>query len=65
MKGSEGPSRLPPYPLVEQGFAAFVSYFVNHPLYTPPPEMQTLVAFAIAGLCQLSNLWWVTHPPPI
>jgi very-long-chain enoyl-CoA reductase len=22
------------------GFAAFVSYFVNHPLYTSPPEIQ-------------------------
>ena len=39
------------------GFAAFVSYFANHPLYTPPPVQQTLVAFALAGVCQLSNLW--------
>ena len=39
------------------GFAAFVSYFVNHPLYTPPPEAQTIAAFAVAAVCQLSNLW--------
>ena len=25
------------------GFAAFVSYFVNHPLYTPPPQQQASV----------------------
>jgi hypothetical protein len=41
------------------GFAAFVSYFVNHPLYTPPMEQQTIIAFALAMICQLSNLWWV------
>lgn len=40
------------------GFAAFVSYFVNHPLYTAPPEMQTYVALALALLCQLGNLRW-------
>ena len=31
------------------GFAAFVSYFVNHPLYTAPPALQTHVALALAG----------------
>jgi very-long-chain enoyl-CoA reductase len=39
------------------GFAAFVSYFVNHPLYTAPHETQTLVAFSLALLCQVSNLY--------
>lgn len=39
------------------GFAAFVSYFVNHPLYTPPSEKQTFYALAMAVLCQLGNLW--------
>jgi very-long-chain enoyl-CoA reductase len=43
------------------GFAAFVSYFVNHPLYTPPPEKQTYYALAVALLCQLGNLWWVSY----
>jgi very-long-chain enoyl-CoA reductase len=38
------------------GFAAFVAYFVNHPKYTAPNETQTLVCFALAVLCQLSNL---------
>lgn len=37
------------------GFAAFVSFFVNHPLYTAPSEAQTLVAFSLAIVCQLSN----------
>ncbi|GAB4814030.1 hypothetical protein N2152v2_001076 [Parachlorella kessleri] len=38
------------------GFAAFVSYFVNHPLYTPPPLTQTHAALAFSLLCQLANL---------
>jgi very-long-chain enoyl-CoA reductase len=38
------------------GFAAFVAYFVNHPAYTAPPEVQSLIAFPLALLCQLSNL---------
>lgn len=41
------------------GFAAFVSYFNNHPLYTPPPRMQTLIALGLALLCQLGN--WRSH----
>ena len=39
------------------GFAAFVSYFINHPLYTPPSETQTKIAFAAAVMCQLGNFW--------
>ncbi|KAF8065843.1 hypothetical protein HT031_002903 [Scenedesmus sp. PABB004] len=38
------------------GFAAYVAYFVNHPRYTAPPVAQSLVCFALALLCQLSNL---------
>jgi very-long-chain enoyl-CoA reductase len=38
------------------GFAAYVAYFVNHPQYTAPPEMQSLVCFALALLAQVSNL---------
>eukprot|EP00879_Flechtneria_rotunda_P002083 GHRR01002263.1.p1 GENE.GHRR01002263.1~~GHRR01002263.1.p1 ORF type:complete len:190 (+),score=52.47 GHRR01002263.1:1202-1771(+) len=38
------------------GFAAYVAYFVNHPKYTAPPELQTLVSFGLAVLCQLANL---------
>jgi hypothetical protein len=37
------------------GFAAFVSYFVNHPLYTAPAEMQSVVCLVLAMLCQLGN----------
>ena len=39
------------------GFAAYVAYFVNHPRYTPPNELQSIVCFALAMVCQLSNLW--------
>jgi hypothetical protein len=42
------------------GFAAFVSYFVNHPLYTPPPLGQTYAALAFSMLCQLANFRWVS-----
>jgi len=37
------------------GFAAFVSYFINHPLYTAPRLEQTIVALGLAMVCQLSN----------
>lgn len=39
------------------GFGAYVSYFVNHPLYTEPPHCIALPLFAIALICQLSNFW--------
>ncbi|KAG1674397.1 hypothetical protein FOA52_012924 [Chlamydomonas sp. UWO 241] len=39
------------------GFAAFVSYFVNHPMYTSPPDKQWQAALALAMVCQLSNLY--------
>ena len=38
------------------GFAALVSYFVNHPLYTPPPHLPSFLLFAFAMFCQASNL---------
>ena len=38
------------------GFAAFVSYFVNHPLYTPPNARVSAALFGLAMLCQLANL---------
>lgn len=48
-------------------FAAFVSYFINHPLYTPPPIARSAVALSLAMVCQLCNLrqaplcWCVHH----
>ena len=39
------------------GFAAFVSYFVNHPLYTPPPLERSQVALGLAMLMQAGNLY--------
>ncbi|CAI5491267.1 unnamed protein product [Closterium sp. Naga37s-1] len=38
-------------------FAAFVSFFVNHPLYTPVSETQMMIGFGIAIVNQLSNLY--------
>jgi len=38
-------------------FAAFVSYFVNHPLYTPPPFERSKWALAGAMLMQAGNLY--------
>lgn len=36
-------------------FAAYVAYFVNHPLYTPPPTQRAIIALAAAMLCQFAN----------
>ncbi|CAI7831253.1 unnamed protein product, partial [Closterium sp. NIES-54] len=38
-------------------FAAFVSFFVNHPMYTPVSETQMAIGFGIAIVNQLSNLY--------
>lgn len=38
------------------GFAAFISYYTNHALYTAPPLQRTQAALALALLCQLANL---------
>ncbi|GMH32245.1 hypothetical protein BSKO_00079 [Bryopsis sp. KO-2023] len=37
------------------GFAAFVSYFVNHPHYTAPTETRAFILFPLALLCQWAN----------
>lgn len=37
-------------------FAAFVSYFINHPLYTPPLATRSAIALSLALVCQLCNL---------
>lgn len=37
------------------GFAAYVSYFINHPLYSPPPLERAQVALALALLAQTGN----------
>ncbi|KAK9820065.1 hypothetical protein WJX72_005670 [[Myrmecia] bisecta] len=39
------------------GFAAYVSYFVNHPLYTAPSVQRAQIALGLAVVCQLSNFW--------
>ncbi|CAD5215783.1 unnamed protein product [Bursaphelenchus xylophilus] len=39
------------------GFAAFISYFINHPLYTPPVlgDLQLYGGVAAFALCELGN----------
>lgn len=37
------------------GFAAYVSYFVNHPAYTSPPDTRAFVVFPLAMICQWAN----------
>ena len=37
-------------------FAAYVSYYVNHPLYTAPPAGRSAVLFAVGLLAQAANL---------
>merc|ERR1712038_995134 len=40
------------------GFTAFVAYFVNHPLYTPPMfgDLQVYIGLGLFTLCELGNL---------
>jgi len=38
------------------GFAAYVSYHVNHPLYTSPSENQVLGGLIAFAICELGNL---------
>ena len=33
------------------GFTAYVAYHVNHPLFTPPPQMQMWAALAAFTVC--------------
>lgn len=37
-------------------FAMYVAYHVNHPLFTPPSQLQFLIGLAIFALCELGNL---------
>lgn len=47
-----------PFPIHQpQGAAASISYFLNHPLYTSPPEQRVVAGFAAAMLCQALNLY--------
>lgn len=38
------------------GFAAFVAYFVNHPLYTPPPEDLVYTGMCLFYFMEIGNL---------
>lgn len=37
-------------------FAMYVAYHVNHPLFTPPPILQSMIGGAMFLFCQLGNL---------
>jgi len=37
------------------GFAGYIAYHVNHPLYTAPCDTQMYAALAFFGLCELGN----------
>jgi len=37
------------------GFAAFMAYFINHPLYTAPGQVQVLSGIVAFGVCELGN----------
>ncbi|XP_076028622.1 trans-2,3-enoyl-CoA reductase Sc2 [Oratosquilla oratoria] len=37
------------------GFTVYVAYHVNHPLFTPPPLVQTYAALGAFVLCELGN----------
>ncbi|XP_065166395.1 probable very-long-chain enoyl-CoA reductase art-1 [Atheta coriaria] len=37
------------------GFAAFVAYFTNHPLFTPPSTNQMLIGLIMFALCEAGN----------
>lgn len=38
------------------GFAAYVAYFVNHPLYTPPPEDLVYIGMCLFYFMEVGNL---------
>ncbi|KAJ7975813.1 very-long-chain enoyl-CoA reductase-like [Quillaja saponaria] len=37
--------------------AAYIAYYMNHPLYTPVSELQMKIGFGFGILCQVSNLY--------
>jgi len=37
------------------GFAAYIAYHINHPLYTPPSDTQLYVGLGGFALCELGN----------
>ena len=43
-------------------FAAFVSYFTNHPLYMPPPLAWTVGCLCAAYCCQVCAASGMLHP---
>ncbi|VFQ80369.1 unnamed protein product [Cuscuta campestris] len=38
-------------------FAAFIAYFVNHPLYTPVSDVQMKIGFGFGLICQVCNFY--------
>ncbi|XP_072980894.1 very-long-chain enoyl-CoA reductase-like isoform X2 [Typha angustifolia] len=38
-------------------FAAYIAYYVNHPLYSPVSDLQMKIGFAFGLVCQVSNFY--------
>lgn len=45
-------------------FGAYISWFINHPLYTPPDVNRTILLLTLGFCCELANLKWVQHAAP-
>eukprot|EP00958_Prasinococcus_capsulatus_P015075 scaffold1594_cov401-Prasinococcus_capsulatus_cf.AAC.58 len=50
-------SLLWPPPSSVQGNAAMVSYYINHPFYTPGSSTMQIWGLAIMAMSELGNLW--------
>lgn len=37
-------------------FGAYISWFINHPLYSPPDVTRTIVLLTAGFCCELANL---------
>lgn len=37
-------------------FGAYISWFINHPLYTPPDVDRTILLLTLGFCCELANL---------
>ena len=58
-------------------FGAYISWFINHPLYTPAPITRTIVLLTLGFACELANfkcaislvdltsLWQPCHVPRV
>ena len=45
-------------------FGAYISWFINHPLYTSPPLERAIILFTLAMTAELSNFKCADKQPP-